>query len=58
MQANIAVKYYWTDNVTWSGTSGTGRSVPVRCVLEGEGVDPIGNTTIFIGNSQHKIRCC
>ena len=46
--ANVDVRYYWSDRDVWTGTSGTRRSVPVRCAIAGEALDPSTNETIWI----------
>merc|ERR1712123_44529 len=46
--ADLAVKYYWSDQLTWQSTAGTGNPAPIRCELEGSAVDPVGQETIFI----------
>ena len=52
--ADLNVKYYWTDRDQWSGTSGTGISVPVATVITGSAMDdnnvevPVDETILFI----------
>ena len=50
-QADVSVRYYWSDRDVWTGTSGTRRSVPVRCEIAGEALDPSNNETVFIDES-------
>jgi len=39
-QAEIDVRYYWSNTDLWQSSSGTGKSVPIRCELEGHAVSP------------------
>ena len=49
--AEVEVRYYWSDRNIWTGTSGTHRSVPVRFEMGGEFVDPLTNETKWIDES-------
>merc|ERR1719341_815101 len=52
--ADLHVKYYWSDRELWSGTSGSGISVPVATEITGLAVDdngvtvPVDETILYI----------
>ena len=52
--ADVHVKYYWSDKDNWYGTSGTGISVPVATEISGMAMDdnnvtvPIDETIIYL----------
>ena len=52
--ADLHVKYYWSDRELWSGTSGSGISVPVATEITGSAVDdngvtvPVDETILYI----------
>ena len=45
--ATLHVKYYWSDRDNWSGTSGTGISVPVATLITGSAMDD-NNVEVFV----------
>ena len=45
--ADLDVKYHWSDPKTWTGTSGTGASVPVAVMFSGTAMTK-ENTTVEI----------
>ena len=52
--ADLHVKYYWSDRDNWYGTSGQGISVPVATVITGIAMDdnnvtvPVDETILFL----------
>ena len=45
--ADLHVKYYWSDRELWSGTSGSGISVPVATEITGTAMDD-NNVTVDV----------
>ena len=42
--ADVKLKYYWSDPSKWTGTSGSGISVPIACIMTGSAMDKDNKT--------------
>lgn len=42
--ADVSLKYYWSDPSKWAGTSGSGISVPIACIMTGSAMDKDNKT--------------
>lgn len=46
--ANLNVKYYWSDPEVWVGSSGMGRSVPIAALIEGNAMNEKNETVSIV----------